>query len=387
MGSRPRRVKNQTAERLSGLLLRMAPTRYANLATSYVAAATALTQPTSVALAEGDADDWLIRSQEIENALADDLHAGDSDVREAAALQLQGYAALDVAVAVDLARQLDGAEAVGLAEDAPSQFETTLKEVDALLAPEPALGIRAETVALGTTPATLRDAAHDAIDAISGDAGQIASAAVGGLGSIPVNALFASFGQAADKWLNALYEKASHVAQAVIKALTKAASKVLRLLGPLEAPVRGWLEKRIGEITLDKVVGALSDALLGVGDLRRKIDELIGTHSDSPAAEDAKARLAALSGRFGKQRKLITIMLKLLGKIQGWVMTLAQWAAAALAGVYLLVLAYGIVAAGDFLDWTRIPDTSPLDLVDGVRSIVAGAVALGICWIIAATMH
>jgi hypothetical protein len=113
--------------------------------------------------------------------------------------------------------------------------------------------------------------------------------------------------------------------------------------------------------------------LLGVADLRLAVDSLLDDAAGDAVAGDAGARLQALSGRFETHRKLSTTALGLLAKIQGWIIALATWAPAAVAAVYVLVMAYGIVAGGDFLDWTRIPDTSALDLVDGVRTIVAGA--------------
>jgi hypothetical protein len=358
----------------------MARGRYEALLDDYVAAGRTLAEPT-VALEDSDPEGWLVRSQEVENLLAEDLRAGDGDVREAAALRLQGVAALDLAVAVDLARQEDP-ETAGLAGDEPSAFETTLAEVRSLLAEEPALGARVpfETAALADDAdpkETLRKAAHEAIDAVSKDATDIAGAAVGGLVKIPRDALFSSFGQAADKWLNAVYDKVGGLARIAVKAVTKAASKLLRLLGPLERPVRRWIETRLAEITLDKVVAVAGNALLGVDDVRLAVDGLIegADHVDRDRAADAKGRLEGLSGRFDKHRKLITTVAKLLGKVQSWLVKLAPWAPAALAGLYVLVLAYGIVAGGDFLDWTRVPDASTLDLVDGVRAIVAAAVA------------
>src|SRR5688500_17834776 len=44
----------------------------------------------------------MIRSQELENAAAQGLASGDGDVREMAAMQLAGSAALDVAMALDM---------------------------------------------------------------------------------------------------------------------------------------------------------------------------------------------------------------------------------------------------------------------------------------------
>lgn len=353
---------------------------YESLFGDYVAAGRRLTEP-GVALEEADPEDWLILSQELENLLAQDLYAGDGDVREAAALRLEGAAALDAAVAVDLVREAEP-EAVALAADEPSAFQRTLDEIGPLLAAEPALGVRPESAAAALEEApdpkeALRKAAHDAIAGIGDDAVEIVGAAVGGLSQIPIDALFASFGQSADKWLNAVYERVGGAARLAIKALTKAASKLLRLLGPLERPVRRWLEQKLGEITLDKVVELATKALLGTDELRAAVDGVIdgAGEVDSERAAAARARLEGLAARFDKHRKVITTVGKLLRKVQGWLMKLAPWAPAAVAAVYVLVLAYGVVAGGDFLDWTRVEHGGTLDLVDGVRAIVAAAVA------------
>jgi hypothetical protein len=352
---------------------------YESLFGDYVAAGRRLTEP-GVALEEADPEDWLILSQELENLLAQDLYAGDGDVREAAALRLEGAAALDAAVAVDLAREAEP-EAVALAADEPSAFQRTLDEIGPLLASEPALGVREASGAVALEApdpsAVLRKAAHDAIEGIGDDAVEIVGAAVDGLKQIPTDALFASFGQAADHWLNAVYERVGGAARLAIKALTKAASKLLRVLGPLEGPVRRWLQNKLGEITLDKVVELATKALLGTDDLRVAVDGVIdgAGEVDSERAAAARARLEGLAARFDKHRKVITIVGKLLRKVQGWLIKLAPWAPAAVAAVYVLVLAYGVVAGGDFLDWTRVEHGGTLDLVDGVRAIVAAAVA------------
>jgi hypothetical protein len=60
----------------------------------------------------------------------------------------------------------------------------------------------------------------------------------------------------------------------------------------------------------------------------------------------------------------------LIGKVSGALMALASWAGAAIAGVYVLILCYGIWVAGDYLDWLRMRMEGRLDLVVGVRSIV-----------------
>jgi hypothetical protein len=357
----------------------MARSRYDEAREDYLAAARRLAEP-SIALEDSDPDDWLVQSQEIENALASDIGAGDADVREAAALRLAGFAALDVAVAVDVVRQ-DGGDAAALAAE-PSAFETTLAEIEPLLErSDPALGVRVPylAAALGDDEdprAVLRDSAHGAIAAISKDATAIVKASVEGLIDIPHNALFASFGQTVDKWLNAVYDTVGRFVRLAIKALTKAASKLLRVLGRLEGPVRRWLEEKLGEIALDKLVAAASEALLGVNDVRGMVDQRVdgAGNLDGEAAAAAKARLDGLSDRFGRQQKIITTITKLLSKISGWVMKLAPWAPAALAAVYVLVLAYGVAAGGDFLDWTRVPEGGLLDLVDGVSAIVAAAV-------------
>jgi hypothetical protein len=48
-----------------------------------------------------------------------------------------------------------------------------------------------------------------------------------------------------------------------------------------------------------------------------------------------------------------------------------------MAGVYALVLLYGVWVGGDFLDWRRTREDGALDMVAGVRSVVEGLAGAG----------
>jgi len=322
----------------------------------------------------------LARSQELERTAGLDLASGDADVRELAALQLAASSALDVAAAADLLR-LDEAAVL---EAEGSYFSTTYEELRGVLEAETALGARA---ALEAAPAEggaalesagvdgLRGAVEDAISGIGGNAAKIAGYAIEGLKDIPEDALLGAFGDAVDKILGRVLRRAKRLVKLAVKHLLKAASKLLRLLGPLEPIARTWLKDKLGGVTQDKLVGLAVDRLLEVGRLREELGAALDNagSADAERLDAAREHVAGLAGRFGRHELVIRVLMKVLDKVRGWLLGVAQWVAAAVAGVYLLVIMYGVWVAGDFLDWYRTREEGRLDLVDGVRSVVLDA--------------
>ncbi len=325
--------------------------------------------------------DRLVASQELEHAAARDLAAGDADVREAAALKLLALAALDLADAVDA---LPTDRAALAADDGPSEWEKTYEVVADVLERPAALGVPARVVppfaALGAddvdpaaAAAALRTAAGKAIDAIGTDAATIADDAIGGLLKIPEDAIFQALGQTADRLLTLARDRASAALKATLRFVSKAASKLLRLLGPREPAARKFLEKQLGGVTREKLTSFAVARVLDADEVRAAVDTAIDTAGVAAAPASLQAGAAAveqIGARFKRHREVVHLLTALLGHVQGVLLKLGGWAAAALAGVYLLALAYGVWVAGDFLDWKRTTEDGVLDLVDGVRSTV-----------------
>jgi hypothetical protein len=160
-----------------------------------------------------------------------------------------------------------------------------------------------------------------------------------------------------------------------VRQLSKAVSKILRILGPLEGPARKWLGEKLAGITQDKVVDFVVQHVLDAAEVRRDVTARIAALPDSAdpdRLEAAANELHSLATRFGRHDKVIAVLAAILKKLRPAIVALASWAAAAMAGVYALVLVYGVWVGGDFLDWRRTRQDGALDIVSGVRSVVEG---------------
>jgi hypothetical protein len=368
----------------------MAASRYADALEGYRDAARTTVIGTrgravESAVAPAGDESLLIRSQELEDAAAQGLASGDGDVRELAALQLAGSAALDVATALDLL----GGPPPRAAEAAVSgsSFDAVYAELRDVLEAPTALGARAAAPApakpsaaeAGAEPlAALGLAAGKAIDDIGGDARTIAKHGIDGLVALPGDVLLGAFTQAADKLVGPLAQGLDGVVRLAVRHLAKAVSKLLRLLGPLERPARKWLEKTLSGLAKDALARWAVDGAL---ELERVRADVVATIEGADAGADdrrvdaGRKELAALSARFGRHERVIGVLARVLDKLRGVLLGLAAWAGAAIAGVYVLMLSYGIWVAGDFVDWYRTQVDGTLDFVAGVRTTVRLAVA------------
>jgi hypothetical protein len=291
-----------------------------------------------------------------------------------------------MATAADLIQQSDPSGAA--LEDAGPPgaiYEATFADLAPVLRANTALGARLALAALSgpedlalDAAGDLRTAVHDALKGISDDAAAIAGYAVDGLKGIPGDALLGAFGTAADKLLTRVVPQIGQYKRRVVKYVVKAVSKLLRVLGPFEERARKWLADKRDDVTQDKIVAFVVDTALELPRLRKELDDALprAAQTDPGRLDAAAGQVGDLARRFGHHELVIRTLAKLVEKVRGWLLALAQWAAAALAGVYVLVMVYGIWVAGDFLDWYRTRQEGRLDLVDGVRSVVLDALGL-----------
>jgi hypothetical protein len=175
-----------------------------------------------------------------------------------------------------------------------------------------------------------------------------------------------------------VFQEVKGAAQLAVRLVAKAVSKLLRLLGPAAAPARKWLTERLGDLLKEKATAFFVGRALQVDDVRREVAGMIDAASPSVpggAVDGVRKEVASLAKRFGRHERVIAALAKVLGKVRGILLGLVAWAAAAVAGVYALMLAYGIWVAGDYLDWRRTTADGRLDLVAGVRATVRLGVA------------
>lgn len=327
-----------------------------------------------VAAAEAASPDLLAASQEVENAAAAHLASGDWDVRELAAQQLLVGAIADLAAAEELLRAEGVIDEPALGEDERSFGSFTRSFADIIQA-DPAMGIRAiyppgESAVLAEVD--LATVAEETVNSIADDAASMANHAVSGVVGLGPEAISGGLGKAADQWLTPVYDAVRGRVRWALKLVGKAVSKLLRLLGPLEPMARKWLREKLEGIGQEQIVQFAVNGLLGVAGVREEVLAHIRSGpSDTDLSGMKAGELEALSKRFGRYETIVDVAAKILAKVRGVLLALAGWVAAALAGLYGLLLLVAIWVAGDYLDWQRVEVGGSLDLVHGVRSIVA----------------
>lgn len=326
----------------------------------------------------------LVASEELERQAALGLLAGEADVRELASAQLLAAAALDVSIAADMIALETG--------EGRERFEATYSESYQLLEAEPGLGMRALFFtegmgAIGASPVTageLRGVATSAIDEIAVGAVAIADACGSGLTDLVGTAVLGALADvaqvAAGQLLGPIYHHVSGRARVALRLLAKGVAKVLRALGPLVEQARSWLLGWLDDTFLSDARARIVRGVLDVSAVQDAVNQEVARAEQegralSARAEGAHAELSTLDRRFDKHRAAIERIAWLLGLIAGALVALTPWALAAIAGVYALLLAYGLWVAGDYLDWTRITPGTWLDRVVGVYGCVRAGVA------------
>lgn len=372
----------------------MAETAYAEALGAYRDAATGLfaqqrevlaeaQTPALEPYAEARAEELVRRSAQLEAAAADAARSGDPDVRELANLQLSALAALDLAAADDL---LTGAAQEGQAmlESEASTWAQAHAELSPLLELSPMLGysqLLAERPEEGlldedvaTARAELLERAGTAIDEIIAQAAGGTAKAVEGLAGMGGGTLLKAASETADLLLGQLARQARRLVRWAVKLVTKAVSKLLRILGPqLEKAVRkqvgGWLAQLKLTDALDTALKWLYDDQVLKAEAQARVQSAPDALGAAPFKQ-TKADLDDLVGRFGWHARILGWIAKALEKLQGKLMALAPWAPVAVAAVWLLMLGYAVVVGGDHLDWHRLGDEGTFDVVLGVRRTV-----------------
>jgi hypothetical protein len=328
----------------------------------------------------------LAASLALEDDLSRRLGAGDEEVRDLAAAQLAGAAAVDLALASDLldlaAAEERGAAALDAGE--PGSFGEATARVRGLLeldAVPGASGEVEERAALEEmTPDALKERVSAALDQIKKDAGEAGQEGVSGLIGLRGDSdkLLAALSQRADRILGQVASKARRWIRWAVRKLSSGVSKLLRILpDPIEKWVRKRLKDLIGELEDGTLLGKLLDLLWDVTRIKAETGKTIDAAAGLPSHRlDAVAgQVDALAKRFTWHRRAIEAIGWVLGKLRGKIIALGWWGPAALGAVYALFVGYAIVVGGDHVDWFRVEDDSGLDLVVGVRRTVATGLA------------
>lgn len=330
--------------------------------------------PSRGALDEEAVDELLTRSDALGAALVEHLGADGAEERELAALQLAAAAAVDLDRANALAAIDDGPQVRGA--PAPGRWE----EIDRILGTPTEDGILAVVVSRGGPPAaatgSLKDAVGATLEKIAEDAGKAAGTTVVGLTGIPSADVLKALNSGVEKTFAVLGEKLEWLKRKAVALVLKAVRKLLAVFGTRTEAMRAKIEEWVEELDRDKVAGLMSK-LYSVDALKQRYGSRLDSASPAVSAQrDGAARqeLALLQAKWHKRTQVIDAVGGVAPVARSWIWALAPpWGALAYASAFSLATGYVVFAGGDYLDWRE--DDGILDLVPGVGSIVARAVA------------
>jgi hypothetical protein len=333
---------------------------------------------------ETRAQDVLDGSSNLGAALLPRLHSDDPRKRELAEAQMLAAAAVDLAVANDLALAdqpslpYAGVERSGAISATLTEAFAVLRispdgGADALLAGTQAVQRRARPTHPEAARQALKDTVSGALIDITDDAGDAGQAALMGLLQLGAPPLQDAANVAVQGLLSEFSEGLSAILRKAVQLVMRALQKLLDLLGPDRATegrkeAAAWVEV----LAAGPLVGALLKRLYELDrldtDMARTIDEA-GTPSGAEPFNTAAQHTDELSTSFKKRKDMVKLVLRGLGWARAWVMTLQPWGPILVTATYLAAGAYVVFAGGGQLATYRF-SSSPFGAVYGVRTII-----------------
>ncbi|WP_406699462.1 hypothetical protein V5E97_11395 [Singulisphaera sp. Ch08] len=320
----------------------------------------------------------------IATRLGDDTEPSE---RELASLQLLAAAAIDLAVASDLATAAADGAAAGVERAATPGILTELRPI--LEAPAgvglegvtgAGMGVERRPRSSGPEEARrlLREDAEATLQCIRDDASAAGRAALVGLLQVPSPPLKEAANVAAHELLKAVGDSSSALIRKAVALVAQALDKILAALGPqLRERVRAQAADWVEGLKQADAFGSLLDRVYEFGRLK---EEVVGRVDVAPAGVDvvrldeAAKQLEALGARFHQQTNVLSQVVKGLAWGRPWILGLAPpWGPLSLTTAYVALIGYTVYAGGDYLDWYRTGDSGRMDFVVGVRSVVQRA--------------
>lgn len=326
---------------------------------------------------EARADTVIERSGELGSAAEAGLATDDVAVRELAELQLVAAAALDLAVADDLARaDEDGA---GVAQRGGVPLPQELFEI--LGIPQEA-GIAAvlgwdrsgeRWSGTGDPRKDVLTAANAVLEDILDETAKASGTLTVGLLAIPALPPLKEAGAAVGhELLERLGKQLSLVLRKAVALVVKAIEKIAMALGPIVCDAAreeavDWLTR----VQRGEVLRALLTWLYEPERIAAEVRGLVAdSRADQQALREITSRLDELGSRFGKQGKAIEWLARGLALVRGWLLGLQPWGPVVLVSAHVTALGYIVYLGGDYADWYRTGSSRRLDFVPGVRAAV-----------------
>jgi histone H3/H4 len=324
------------------------------------------------------------QSRLLKQSAAKGLALPREDQRELARLQLLAGAAMDLAIANDLASGAGGPE-VGALVERGATLPGAISGLQSILSASPEQGIQvlvakdhvAERGAEPTDPASARTALRDAVDNtiadIMDDATAIGQAAFVGLTAIPMppvqEAASAVLGEV-------LLKLSSNVAGIITRAVSLIIESYEKILIALGKDTEDELRKQAAEWVKDLQTGTLIGTLLKKTYETDRIQKDVTQALDKSVAASVEnlnkttQQVSDLATRFRKQKETLTLIIRGLTFARPWLLSSPPWGPLGLTAGFIVTIGYVVYNGGDYVDWFRTGTGQRLDFVVGVRSTV-----------------
>jgi hypothetical protein len=325
---------------------------------------------------EARADTVIERSGELGSAAEAGLAADDVAVRELAELQLVAAAALDLAVADDLARADE--DDAGAAQRGAVSLPQELFEI--LGIPQEAgiaalLGRDRSSERWSGTGDPRKDvltAADAVLEDILDETAKASGTLTISLLAVPALPLKEAGAAVGHELLEQLGKQLSLVLRKAVALVVKAIEKIAMALGPVVSDAAceeavDWLTR----LQRGEVLRPLLTWLYEPQRIAAEVRGLVaGGRADRQALREITSRLDELGSRFGKHCKAIEWLARGLALVRGWLLGLQPWGPVVLVSAHVTALGYIVYLGGDYADWYRTGGSRRLDFVPGVRAVV-----------------
>lgn len=344
-------------------------------------------EPTEV-VAEEPIGDALRSSGQLTEAIGASLDHGSPEDRQLAIMQLAAAAEVDMGVAVDLARREEGVarEAAQLqgvmAAGREASLSFALPEAEPVLvaqALDQVPGVPGEgPPPPGGNVENLENAIEATIAKIRSDAAAGGQDVVAGLSVVGVP-LGHALGAVAEGAIGALGKEVGRWVRKAVAFLGKAVEKLLRLLGTkVTDAIAGKLDELLKDLEEGDLLADVLKRAWGTDAIEADAKKAVTDPSASLSEEDVGAaveKLERLQAAYGKQAGFVRKVLKAVKFVQGFVFHIQPAGPLILGAGYASALAFLTLSGADYVDWERADMDGFFDRVDGVRHIVAEAVA------------
>lgn len=305
------------------------------------------------------------------------LDSDDAQERELVELQLLAGAALDLLTAGDLA---------GGAEDGDHPTERATAEAPRdelveILSTPPGTGMgglideepeRGGVADPAKARAELLSAVDDALEDIVDDAGKGGMALVSGVIALPAPPLQDAANAVLREVLDVLGQSVSALLSKAVALIRTGLEKLMRALGKeAREAAREEAALSIDKVKSGNALDALLSRLYEPERIRADVEAQLPADADAERLAAVRSEVAQLAARFRKHRKVMQWLARGLSLLRNWLLGLTPGGPIALVAFHAAGLGYIVYLGGDYVDWHRTDRVQALNVVPGIREVVA----------------